>query len=164
MCLLTDLSHTCCFLGHRTICETEELKIQLRNTIETLIENYGVTTFLFGSKSRFNNLCYEITSEIKKKYNYIQRIYVRAEFPEIEEDYEKYLLEFYEYTYFPESALNAGKAVYIKRNREMIDKSRFCVFYYSKALEPTKRTSGTKIAYDYAVHKKRKIYSMSLCR
>ena len=81
-----------------------------------------------------------------------------------EEDYEKYLLEFYEYTYFPESALNAGKAVYIKRNREMIDKSRFCVFYYSKTSEPTKRNSGTKIAYDYAVHKKRKIYSMPLCR
>ena len=159
---LNDFSHTCCFLGHRTICETDELRTQLYNTIEKLIENYGVTAFLFGSKSRFNSLCYEITTEIKKKYSHIQRIYVRAEFPDIEEEYKKYLLGYYECTYFPNCARNSGKSVYIKRNREMIDKSEYCVFYYNKLLEPTNRNSGTKIAYKYAIKKKRKIYLLPL--
>ena len=126
--------------------------------IEMLIVDCGVTTFLFGSKSRFNSLCYEIVSEIKKKQNHIQRVYVRAEFPEIEEEYKRYLMCLYEDTYFPKCALNSGKAAYIKCNREMIDKSQYCVFYYSKELEPTTRNSGTKIAYDYAVQKKRCIY------
>ncbi len=42
--------HTCCFFGHRTINETEELKTQLYETIERLIVDENVDTFLFGTK------------------------------------------------------------------------------------------------------------------
>ena len=44
---------TCCFFGHRTINETEELKSKLIEIIEKLIVDEKVDTFLFGSKSRF---------------------------------------------------------------------------------------------------------------
>ena len=57
--------------------------------------------FLFGSKSRFDDLCYEAVTELKKKYVHIQRIYVRAEFPYIDESYKSYLLKGYEETYYP---------------------------------------------------------------
>ena len=57
----------CCILGHRTINETENLRAQLSVAIERLIVDNGVDTFLFGSKSRFNDLCYGLVSQAKKK-------------------------------------------------------------------------------------------------
>ena len=119
--------HTCCFIGHRTINETEELKLMLCDIIEKLIVENSVDTFLFGSKSRFNSLCHELVTEIKEKYPHIKRVYVRAEYPDINEHYKNYLLESYEDTYYPEKIMNSGRAVYVERNYEMIDKSHFCI-------------------------------------
>lgn len=151
------MMNTCCFLGHRTINETEELKIQLYKIIEKLIVDEKVNTFLFGSKSRFNSLCLELVSEIKEKYPYIKRVYVRAEFPIISDDYKDYLLRYYEDTYYPENIIGSGKAVYIKRNREMIEHSKFCIFYYDEHHVPDTRKSGTKIALNYALALKKDI-------
>ena len=143
--------NTCCFFGHRTINETDELKLKLYELIEKLIVDENVDTFLFGSKSRFNSLCLEVVTEIKEKYPHIKRVYVRAEYPYISDDYKKYLLESYEDTYYPEHIIGAGRAAYIERNYEMINKSKFCVVYYDEQNAPTTRKSGTKIALDYAV-------------
>jgi len=125
--------------------------------MEDLIVNKNVDTFLFGSKSRFNNLCLEIVTQLKEKYPYIKRIYVRAEYPHISSQYEKYLLESYEETYYPQRAMNAGKAVYVERNYEMVDNSYYCIVYYDMLNVPTTRKSGTKIALDYATKKCRNI-------
>ena len=141
---------TCCFFGHRTIQETEELKTCLREVIEKLITEEKVDTFLFGSKSRFNDLALELVRESKEKYPHIKRIYVRAEYPYISEAYKNYLLEKYEETYYPEKLLKSGRAAYVERNREMIDRSRFCIVYYDEKYCPPGRKSGTKIALDYA--------------
>ena len=143
--------NTCCFFGHRKINQTDALKSNLYEIIEKLITKQNVDTFLFGSKSQFNDLCLELVTDLKEKHPHIKRIYVRAEYPYINDDYKKYLLEKYEDTYFPERALNSGRAVYVERNFEMIDKSRFCIVYYDEQIAPTKRKSGTKIALDYAL-------------
>ncbi len=148
---------TCCFIGHRTIDATEELKRKLTETIEKLITEEKVDTFLFGSKSEFNTLCLELVTAIKEKYPVIKRIYIRAEYPVIDESYKEYLLKFYEESYFPEKLIGAGKAVYIERNLEMVDKSRFCVFYYNCNKTPSARKSGTKFALDYAEKQNKKV-------
>ncbi len=147
--------NTCCFIGHKTIQETEELKEQLRQVIERLIMGEGVHTFLFGSKSRFNDLCLETVTGLKQQYPHIKRIYVRAEYPVIDKAYRSYLLQFYEDTYYPDSTVNAGRAAYVERNRQMIDQSQFCIIYYDNAQAPTHRKSGTKLALDYAVKQKK---------
>ena len=158
--------YTCCFLGHRKIKETDELKLKLHNEIETLIINKKVHTFLFGSKSQFDDLCHKIVTKLQEKYPYIKRIYVRAEFPYIDDSYRKYLLKEYEDTYYPEKIINAGRSVYVQRNYEMINNSVYCICYYDKNYTPQKRKncnrdltsyqpkSGTSIAYNYAVKKK----------
>ncbi len=148
-------NNTCCFFGHRTINETEELKAKLYKAIENLIVNENVDTFLFGSKSRFDSLCLELVTNLKEKYSHIKRVYVRAEFPVISDSYKDYLLESYEDTYYPENLIGAGKVAYVERNFEMINQSRFCVVYYNESYALSKRKSGTKIALDYAnKHKK----------
>ncbi len=160
---------TCCFFGHRKIKETDSLKNKLYESIENLIINNNVSIFLFGSKSYFNTLCLDVVTELKEKYPFIERVYVRAEYPHISEEYKTYLLESYEDTYYPESIKNAGKAVYIERNFEMIDKSDYCIIYYIEDYLPPKRkennflntyyqpASGTKTAYEYAKRKNKPI-------
>lgn len=151
----------CCFIGHRTINETEELKERLCEIIEKLIVDENVDTFLFGSKSRFNSLCHELVTEIKEKYPHIKRTYVRAEYLNIDDSYKNYLLQHYEDTYYPERIIGAGKAVYVERNCEMIDKSHFCIVYYNEQNAPTTRKSGTKIAVDYAVKQGKRIINLN---
>ena len=151
------MQNTCCFLGHREINITDELKENLRVVIEHLITEESIDIFLFGSKSRFDSLCQETVTELKEKYPHIKRVYVRAENPYIDENYEAYLLESYEDTYFPKSVIGAGKASYVKRNYEMIDKSCYCIIYYDEQGAPTTRKSGTKIALDYAIKKGKQI-------
>ncbi len=157
--------HTCCFFGHRKIVLSEALKDRLYKNTEKLIVENNISTFLFGSKSKFDDLCYEVVCELKEKHPHIQRIYVRAEYPYISDDYKSYLLESYEDTYFPEKSVNAGKASYVERNQEMINNSSFCIVYYDESYLPPRRKnskrdlldyqpkSGTKIAYDYALKK-----------
>ncbi len=132
--------NTCCFFGHRKINETEELKSKLIEIIEKLIVDENVDTFLLGSKSRFNSLCQETVTEIKEKYPHIKRIYVRAEYPDINEQYTNYLLESYEDTYYPGHIIGFGRAAYVERNYEMINKSHYCIVYYDEQNAPTPMT------------------------
>ena len=157
-----SIKNTACFFGHRKINETEELKSKLVKIIEKLIVDEKVDTFLFGSKSRFNSLCLELVTELKEKYPHIKRIYVRAEYPDINEQYTNYLLESYEETYYPEHIRSSGRAAYVERNYEMINKSQFCIVYYDEPNVPTTRKSGTEIALDYAIKHKKEVIILPL--
>lgn len=169
---MIEREKTCCFFGHRKIDKTEELKNKLRGIIENLIANEKVETFFFGSKSEFDDLCHQVVTELKKKYPNIKRVYVRSAFQHIPDWYEDSLLKHYEDTYFPEQMENAGKASYVERNQEMINKSNFCVVYYNENYLPPKRRnsrrdltdyqpkSGTAVAYAYALRKKKIIINV----
>lgn len=152
-----SIENTACFFGHRTINETDELTKRLSKIIERLIVDEKVDTFLFGSKSRFNSLCLELVTKMKEKYPHIKRIYVRAEYPHIDAQYTNYLLERYEDTYYPEHIIGSGRAAYVERNYEMINKSHYCVVYYDEHNLLTSRKSGTKIALEYAIKRGKKI-------
>ena len=78
------------------------MKNKLYESIENLIVNENVDTFLFGSKSQFDDLCHKVVTELKEKYPHIKRIYVRSAFQHIPDWYEDSLLNHYEGTYFPE--------------------------------------------------------------
>ena len=142
--------NTCCIFGNRKITQTNELKESITLAIKKLITEEKIHTFLFGSKSQFDSFCLDIVSELKEKYQHIKRIYVRAEFPDIDEKYKNYLLSLYEDTYFPDKIRNAGKAAYVERNYEMIDNSKYCIVYYDEQNLPSNRKSGTKTALLYA--------------
>lgn len=160
------LSKSCCFIGHRKIDNCHNLKDSLKSIIEDLIRIQNVNTFFFGSRSEFDEICYLVVTSLKEKYPHIKRIYVRAEFPYIDKNYNDYLLKYYEATYFPESVIRAGKAAYIERNYEMLDKSDFAIFYYNTSYEPQKKKrsgsskSGTKIAYEHAKKKNLRIINV----
>ena len=162
----------CCFFGHRKVEEPDVVREKVYSLVEELITKNQADRFLFGSKSDFDALCLSVVTELQKQYPRIRRIYVRAEFPYIDKHYTAYLLKSYDETYYPERMVGAGKAVYVERNQEMIDKAEVCVVYYDKNYLPPRRKnsrrdvldyqpqSGTKLAYDYAVKKGKIIYNM----
>ncbi len=116
--------------------------------------------FFSGARVDLISLCLELVTGIKEKYPHIKRIYVRAEYPDINGQYTNYLLEYYEDTYFPEHIIGSGRAAYAERNYEMINKSQYCIVYYDKSNTPITRKSGTKIALDYAIKKRKNIINV----
>ena len=163
------------FIGHRKLQFDNGFRIQLKKLLLSLIDNRIADTFLFGSRSVFNDLCLEVVTEIQKERPDIKRVYVRAEYPYINKTYEDYLLGSYDATYIPENVIDAGKAAYVERNYHMIDKADLCIFYYNENYEPPqkpmsrkhnmpvptyKRNSGTKTAYEYAVKRKKEIINL----
>lgn len=158
--------------GHRKIEDTPELRTKLTDIIENLIVDENIDTFLFGSKSEFNSLCYDLVTKIQEKYPHIKRVYVRAEYADIPNFYEEYLLEGYEQTYYPQRIRNSGRASYVERNQEMINQSSVCVVYYDENYAPPRRRnsskdltdyqpkSGTRLAYDYAVKKEKHVINI----
>lgn len=149
----------CCFFGHRNVAPSLQIINNVSSSVTDLIVNHGVDTFLFGSRSSFDQLCHDVVSQLKAKHPHLKRIYVRAEYPFISNSYKDHLLQFYEDTYFPNKILNAGKASYIERNQEMIDNSAFCIIFYNENI--SKKKSGTRVAFNYAKRKNLRIKNVA---
>lgn len=158
----------CCFIGHRFIDITEELEHKLKTLMVYFITVKQVKIFLFGSKSEFNDFALKLILELKKQYKFIRIVYVRAEYPNITDEYKSYLLKTYDDTVYPTFLSNAGKAAYIERNKFMIEKSNYCVFFYNENYVPKKKSyrktmslkSGTQIAFDYALKCKKVVINL----
>ncbi|MBR3884983.1 MAG: DUF1273 family protein [Clostridia bacterium] len=180
----TSLIHkSCCFIGHRKIIETKELKQRLKNTLENLIKEKQVRTFIFGSRSEFDFLCHTIVSNLMNIYPTIKRVVYtcKSELAVLKHDKEELEQMFsnafkqditlceYEKEIEHKTKFTSGKASYIERNKAMIDASDYCIFYYDENYKPQKRKhskndvfeyqpkSGTSLAYNYAKQKKKNI-------
>lgn len=175
------MSKKCCFIGHRNVEPTMELIKRLDTYIRCLIEEQGVQYFLFGSRSKFDDLCHQRVTKMQEIYPNIKRIMFtrRSEYAcmkEVKEECERIAravtkrdirYKDYDGEEMSDRVYNAGKASYVERNQEMIDASDFCIFYYNPYYLPPKRkwskrslgeyqpNSGTKIAFEYANQRKR---------
>ena len=171
----------CSFFGHRDTLQTDELKQKVRETVERLIVKEGVDTFLFGSRSKFDELCHIVVTELKEKYPQIQRIaYLckhetaclvgtgmeeRRRIKELT-GRDVYVREVEEIKK-PDRVNSAGRAAYVERNQDMINASNYCVFFYcpykskvrSKKLTQGvckhQTISGTALAFLYAIQFKK---------
>ena len=174
-------SKVCSFIGHRKIDKSVGLTQRVSNLIQDLIENKGVSTFLFGSRSEFDDLCHEIVTELQKNNPQIKRIMYtcRSEYAVKKEEKEereriarvvtKRDIKYKDYDgeMMSHRLWSAGKASYVERNQDMINASDYCVFYYDPQYQPPKRKyskhrigeyqpkSGTALAYEYAWNRKR---------
>lgn len=181
-----DTHKVCCFIGHRDIEITDELVSSIRHILEMLIEDEGVRTFAFGSRSDFNSLCHDIVTDLQKEFNGLERVFLtcRSEACTLEserEEWEKIYssvlkkevhLHGYEREIEHKTKYTSGRAAYVERNQALIDMSDFCIFYfdkdylpperkaYKKAFFPYQPKSGTALAYKYAQQKKKHIINM----
>ena len=163
--------HICCFIGHRKINDTPQIRKYINELLTHLIQN-GTTDFIFGDHSEFNSLCYEIVTELKKEYPHIRRIHFRKDYEEANDYTMEILLKGFEDSICPRGISNAGIASYAERNQAMIRESDICIFYYDENYLPKRRKmskhsltdyqpkSGTAVAYEYAVSKNKKIINV----
>ena len=159
------MEHSVCFIGHRMINDTPELRKRLQSVLQELIDT-GTTDFIFGDHSAFDSLCYDSVTKLKEKYTEIKRINFRCDYEDADDYTMQFLIAGYEESICPKGIGSAGRASYVERNRTMIRESDVCVFYYDENYIPSgrkhgaadcKSQSGTAIAYAYAESKKKKI-------
>ena len=161
------MNKKCAVIGHREV--DKEDRRYLQNELSILFNemiNSNCKTFLFGSNSEFNDLCYTMISDFQNKYTDIKRVgYLCAR------EIAFTLDEKIQYAKFIEANKTKGinvkiydtikqfdfddKNLYIERNKLMIDDADICVFYYkqkflSKNNKGKITNSGTKMALDYA--------------
>lgn len=161
---------TCSFFGHRDTPDTKEMREKVRKTVEYLIVENGVDTFLFGSRSTFDMLCHIVVTQLKQKYPYIIRaaylckhetVCLVGKGAQTQHSLKQltgqdvYCGE-YEEVKRCEKVDMAGRACYVERNQWMIDDSNFVIVHLDETKE-RKRVSGSELAYQYAKKKDRKI-------
>ncbi len=153
---------TVAFIGHRCVNNVNEVKEKIKKALTELIEEENAETFLFGSKSVFDDLCLAAVTELKEKfYPLIKRVYVRSSYEVISDFYKSYLLTAYDETFYPYEVKNAGYRSYVRRNEIMINMCDILVTYYDGDYRLLKgRTSGTKYAVEYALKKNKKIINL----
>ena len=153
----------CSFFGHRDTPQTDELKQKVRETVERLIVEERVDTFLFGSRSKFDELCHMIVTELKEKYPHIQRIAYLCKHESgclagEGKDEQRRIKEFtgrdvyvreFEDIKKSSRVSSAGRASYVERNYWMVDDSDFVIMYFKVKSEERLR-SGVRVAYEYA--------------
>ena len=145
-------SKICSFFGHRDIEITDELKATTTAEILKSVD-LGCRIFYFGGYGDFDELCYQIVSEIKEKNPFlnIQRIYCVAQERYLYKNSRYFHRENYENViYLPPSFDGWYKSIYF-RNCAMIDNSDFVIFYAEQ-----RENSGAYKAYQYAKKKKDK--------
>ena len=153
----------CSFFGHRDTPQTEELKEKVKETVKRLIVEEDVKIFLFGSRSKFDELCHIVVTELKEKYPDIRRIaylckHETACLAGAGMDLSKTIKEVtgrdervleYEEIKKSDRINAAGSTCYVERNQWMIENSRFLIVYLRETKE-IDRKSGTLQAYKFA--------------
>lgn len=156
---VSDTEKSVCFIGHRKIKETPKLERKIEDTVYELLQ-MGKDNFILGDHSEFNSLCYGVLHDLKKELSFIRIIHFRCDYEDTDDYTMSFLIVGYDETICPKGVGSAGRAAYVERNKKMIDESEICVFYYDENYKPGKRNSGTKIAYEYAKKKNKKIINL----
>jgi len=166
--------------------DTDVLREKIRKTVKQLITEENVIYFLFGSRSNFDSLCHDVVTEQQEAYPCIQRVAytcqhecatMKEDKAEKEQIWSSILkrpmrIKDYDAEYEHPTKYTSGKASYVERNQAMINDSDFCVFYFDESYLPPRRKygsnflsdyqpkSGTAVAYQYAMQKKKVIINL----
>ena len=147
---------SCAFFGHRKIEGKEVIKEKVREILREKIEKENFRIFYFGGFGEFDDLCYEIITELKGEYTDIKRCFCVAD--------EKWInkkpkwLEKIEYEEIISLQLTFEwwyKRIYF-RNCAIIDQSDFVVFYVI-----SKENSGANKSLLYADKKKKRYVNIA---
>ena len=148
---MTENCKICSCFGHTEVDITDKLRADVECAVEDAI-NDGVRTFLFGGRSDFDDLVYDVVTKIKSQRPElgIKRIFC---FP-LEHDLHKpprwFQKKEYESLECPEKSFDYWYSSLYFRNCAMIDKSDLVLFYAEK-----RENSGAYKALEYAlkIHK-----------
>ena len=153
---------SCCFTGHRQIPQdlAPGLKQRIKDGIDYLRTNMGVTTYYAGGALGFDSLAAEAVIEQRKKYPSISLVLVipcrdqaarwsagdKAKYEQLKEDANEVIC----------LAEHYFRGCMHQRNRYMVDHSAYCICYL------TEPTGGTAYTVRYARDKKLQIFNLAI--
>jgi len=143
-------NQTCCFTGHRAIAENERVAIQKRLEFEIVnLIHQGVRYFGAGGALGFDTMASLAVLKLKSEFPHIRLILVLPCKDQIKywrgaekEQYSQILSQADKVVYTSDSYY---KGCMQKRNRHLVDNSRFCVCYMANM------KGGTAYTVKYAV-------------
>ena len=168
----------CSFFGHRDTSQTDDLKVKVREVVERLIIEEGVDTFLFGSRSKFDELCHVVVTELKENYPHIRRIAYLCRHESAclvckGAEEQRCLKEIagqdicireFEEIKKSDRINSAGRASYLERNQWMIDDSKVVLFYIMSRESQRRFSSGSELALKYAYRRKKNCIELNVIR
>ena len=146
---MTKIEKTCSCFGHFDVDITDELTARTRMEIERAIED-GVRVFLFGGRSGFDDLCYDIVTERKKANPQfdIKRVFCFALDKHLRKPPRWFIRKEYEAFECPIKDFDYWYTAIYYRNLAMVDQSDLILFCVEQ-----RENSGAYKTYRYAVKK-----------
>ena len=148
---------TVAVIGYYKINKTQKLVDKLTEVLVDLIEKEGADTFLFGGRSQFDRLCYNVVTELIYKYQHIQRLFANSVYPKVYDDEYKKLLTYYEDTFYPSK--DCGGLIDIEQNEVMVDLCDVALVYITSYSKRSKNATA-EIVTDYAQKKGKRVINI----
>ena len=147
---------SCSFFGHREIEIDKQLKIRLKEILTKKIVEESYSIFYFGGFGEFDELCYQIITELKIKYPHIKRVFCLTDYKQQTKKPKWLKDEDYEDIVYFELQFNWWYQRIYYRNLEIINNSDFIVFFVQG-----NRDGGAQKAMKYAISKKKDIINLA---
>ena len=141
--------YTCAVFGHRNY-PYENLKMQIKDSLVDLIENYHVSQFYCGARGKFDWICAQCIYELKQQYPFLQCIHVWSYIPQKDEGQQIY---FDASVYLLEKWVAPVYAI-VETNKKMVDKADYILSGVMHGW------GGACAAVEYAVKKEKKVISI----
>ena len=154
---MTEIHKSCSVFGTSKMVITDELKKRLRNVFIDLLEK-DFRIFYFGGFSEFDDVCYQIITELKLEYPDIHRIFCVAD-PRWQRPSKRPRWlneETYEEIIYLDLDFDWWYTRIYYRNCEMINLSDYVVFY-----APENNSSGAYKALKHAKLKKKDFINLA---
>ncbi len=147
------MNNACCFTGHRNIRpgDIRQIEERVRKEVLDLIAE-GVSTFYVGGAMGFDTLAAEVLLDLREKENAVIRIVSAIPFPDWREGWpeseklrQERIIQASDEVFYV--ARVHSREAYLRRDREMVDRSGYCIAYCSRA------SGGTAYTVRYAMKK-----------
>lgn len=148
---MSTVEKTCSCFGHSHVDMTDELKARTRIEIDRAVED-GVRIFLFGGRSDFDDLCYDLVTEKRNADPQlkIKRVFCFALENQLRKPPRWFILKEYEALECPTKHFDYWYTAIYYRNLAMIDQSDLILFWVKR-----RENSGAYKTYQYAVKKRK---------
>jgi len=153
---MATVEKTCSCFGHFEVNITDDLIARTKTEIDRAIED-GVRIFLFGGRSDFDDLCYDIVTE-KRNANpqlNIKRVFCFALDKQLRKPPRWFIKKEYEALECPTKDFDYWYTAIYYRNLAMIDQSDLILFWVE-----ARENSGAYKTYQYAVKQHKRIVNL----
>lgn len=148
-------------IGHRNLKGKGIVELRFLNVVQNKFPTDEELQFNFGSNSEFDTLIWKIVSKAQEDGENVTLVnFACGSEKPLLKDNKKEAQRWFDQVVFPENAKNCGRRVYIERNKALIDASDVMLFYFDENYSPAFSNSGTRIAYEYAKSKNKKIINL----